>query len=143
MRVKFVLFTLILASCLLSGIRAHCSLDTMKAFAMEACERLFQRDEGRERRSIDYGDHHANKVSHEKMHKGQHYVGRSSYPHGGYLKVSEQHFHRLIGMDVLPRYKPRKQHQLKKLRPKRNSSAKNYSNISYCCYHQCNDDFFC
>lgn len=60
---QFMLVALILASCLLSETRAYCSLDKMRAFAMEACERLFQQDEPRERRSIGYNEHHKNKLS--------------------------------------------------------------------------------
>ncbi|TDG44351.1 hypothetical protein AWZ03_009241 [Drosophila navojoa] len=142
MHVKLMLFALILGSCLLSETRAYCSLDKMKAFAMEACERLFQKDEPRERRSIDSSWHHKNKLSHGKMDKKTpHGVKRSSFPTGGYLKVSSDHYHRLIHLDVLPRYKPLKHNQDK--RHKRDSSDKRYNNISYCCFNRCNEDFFC
>lgn len=49
---RLTLLGLILACCLLSEAQGHCSLEKMKTFAREACERLFQQDEGREKRSI-------------------------------------------------------------------------------------------
>ncbi|EDV95886.1 uncharacterized protein LOC6558306 [Drosophila grimshawi] len=140
---RCLLLAVILGCCLVNESQAYCSLDEMKTFAMEACERLFLQDEGRERRSIDYSGHHENKLAHDKMHKDQHYIGRSNYPRGGYLKVSREHYHRLMRLDVMPRYKPRKQHQDKKMRFRRDSSSKSYNNISYCCYHHCNEEFFC
>ncbi|XP_023164736.2 uncharacterized protein LOC111595310 [Drosophila hydei] len=142
MHAKFMLVALILASCLLSETRAYCSLDKMRAFAMEACERLFQQDEPRERRSIGYNEHHKNKLSPGKMDKRTpHGIRRSTYPDGGYLMVSSAHYHRLIHLDILPRYKPHKHRQDK--RHKRDSSYGGRNNISYCCINRCNEDFFC
>lgn len=57
---RVTLLGLILACCLLSEAQGHCSLEKMKTFAREACERLFQQDEGREKRSIGYGHNDIN-----------------------------------------------------------------------------------
>jgi len=49
--------------CLLDSSSGYCSLERMKKFAMEACEHLFQQDEGarRERRSVE-NHHHLNRL---------------------------------------------------------------------------------
>ncbi|KAH8366094.1 hypothetical protein KR093_008993 [Drosophila rubida] len=140
---QLTLLLVILASCLLSTCHGYCSLEKMKTFAREACERLFQQDEGRERRSIGYNHHrHANELSHAKSHKHEHFIGRSSFPKGGYLKVSKAHYNRLVNLDVKPRYKPRKHPEMKS-RFRRDNSIQAYKGISYCCYHQCDEEFFC
>ncbi|KAH8395350.1 hypothetical protein KR222_010542, partial [Zaprionus bogoriensis] len=141
---RCTLLVLILSCCLLSEAHGHCSLEKMKTFAREACERLFQQDEPREKRSIDNAQNHINTyVTHEKVHKNQHFIGRSTYPKGGYLKVSTQHYHRLMNLDVMPRYKPTKPNKGTKMRFKRDHSGKHYNNISYCCFHLCDEEFFC
>lgn len=68
---------------------------------------------------------------------------RSTYPKGGYLKVNKKHYHRLMNLDVMPRYKPKMHGD--KMRIKRDHSGKNYeyNNISYCCFHLCDEEFFC
>ncbi|KAM8710736.1 hypothetical protein ACLKA7_017372 [Drosophila subpalustris] len=157
MRIKFnvcrlTLLVLILGCCLLQETHGYCSLEKMKTFAREACERLFQQDEGRERRSLDYNHrhhhhhhhHNANELSPGKSHKNEHFIGRSSFPKGGYLKVSKTHYHQLMSLDVRPRYKPRKNSlDSMKYRYKRDNSNKIYKNISYCCYNDCDEEFFC
>lgn len=74
-----------------------------------------------------------------------HYVRRSIYPHGGYLKMSGDHYAKLSNLDVSPRYKAKKlkhlQQKEKKVRYARDTSYSN--NISYCCYNRCDEDFFC
>lgn len=79
----------------------------------------------------------------DKLHKNHHCVVRSTYPKGGYLKVNKRHYHRLMNLDVMPRYKPKMHGD--KMRIKRDHSGKNYeyNNISYCCFHLCDEEFFC
>ncbi|XP_017840779.1 uncharacterized protein LOC108598596 [Drosophila busckii] len=144
MNAKWTLLALILCCCLLSEAQSYCSLDKMKKFAMEACEHLFQRDESRAKRSVDYSQAHMNRLSYGKLHNKHHhhYIAKSTYPNGGYLKVTREHFNRLLELDVWPRYKPKKPHHDKK-REKREHPSSDYSNISYCCYSECNEEFFC
>lgn len=78
-----------------------------------------------------------------KIHDKHHYISRSNYPPGGYLKVSQEHFHQLSELDVFPRYKPRKPHHDKKQRYKRDHASSSYNNIPYCCFNQCEEEFFC
>ncbi|KAH8319400.1 hypothetical protein KR067_007259, partial [Drosophila pandora] len=132
--------------CLLgSSTGSYCSLERMKKYAMEACEHLFMQDEAarRDRRSIDYPHHHMNRLGYGKIHDKHHYISRSNYPPGGYLKVSQEHFHQLSELDVFPRYKPRKPHHDKKQRYKRDHASSSYNNIPYCCFNQCEEEFFC
>ncbi|EDV52001.2 uncharacterized protein LOC6543904 [Drosophila erecta] len=138
---------LVLGVCCLMGSSSgsFCSLERMKKFAMEACEHLFQADEGarRDRRSIEYAHHHLNRVGSGKSVHKHHYISRSSYPMGGYLKVTRDHFNRLSELDIFPRYKPIKPHHEKKNRFKRDHSNRSYNNIPYCCLNQCEEEFFC
>ncbi|XP_075163424.1 insulin-like peptide 8 [Haematobia irritans] len=123
---------------------SYCSLDRMKKLAMEACEHLFETFDMRERRSINHG-HNVNSADNSESEKFYHYVRRSTYPQGGYLKMGLNHYRRLSQLDISPRYKAKKLSQLhhdEKFRFKRNEES--YSNsISYCCYHKCDEDFFC
>ncbi|XP_036671805.1 uncharacterized protein Ilp8 [Drosophila suzukii] len=130
--------------CLLDSSSGYCSLERMKKFAMEACEHLFQQDEGarRERRSVE-NHHHLNRLGHGKTHNKHHHIRRSSYPMGGYLKVTLEHFNRLSEMEIFPRYKPNNPHHEKKQRFKRDHSSRSYNNIPYCCFNQCEEEFFC
>uniref|UniRef100_A0A1I8PZ55 Insulin-like domain-containing protein n=1 Tax=Stomoxys calcitrans TaxID=35570 RepID=A0A1I8PZ55_STOCA len=126
------------------GNATYCSLDRMKKLAMEACEHLFETFDVRERRSIDH-EHGVNSVETSARERFYHYVRRSSYPQGGYLKMGLNHYRKLSQLDISPRYKAKKLSQLQqeeKMRFKRNEES--YSNsISYCCYHKCDEDFFC
>ncbi|XP_017028519.1 uncharacterized protein Ilp8 [Drosophila kikkawai] len=128
-----------------SASSSYCSLERMKKFAMEACEHLFQQDESarRDRRSIEYSHHHLNRLGYGKAYDKHHYLIRSSFPMGGYLKVNREHFHRLSELDVVPRYKPKKLHHEKKQRFKRDHSSSSYNNIPYCCFNVCEEEFFC
>ncbi|XP_073840312.1 insulin-like peptide 8 isoform X2 [Musca autumnalis] len=125
------------------GAANYCSLDRMKKLAMEACEHLFEAYDVRERRSIA-NEHTLNNADSES-NKAYHYVRRSNYPQGGYLKVGLNHYRKLSKLDIIPRYKAKKVWQLhhdEKLRFKRNEES--YSNsISYCCFNKCDEDFFC
>ncbi|BFF99295.1 uncharacterized protein DMAD_07233 [Drosophila madeirensis] len=123
----------------------YCSLEKMKKFAMEACEHLFQQDEAgrRDKRSIEYSHHHLNRLGYGKLSDKHHFLSRSSYPTGGYLKVNREHFRRLSDLDVVPRYKPKKVHHDKKGRFKRDHSSTSYNNIPYCCFNHCDEEFFC
>ncbi|XP_067644326.1 uncharacterized protein Ilp8 isoform X2 [Eurosta solidaginis] len=117
----------------------------MKKFAMEACEHLFMQDEGRARRSLPMEYEYNNNMQHNeypKFNDKHHYVSRSLYPRGGYLKVGQEHFEILSHIDVIPRYKPKKLHHDKKVRYKREHPL-SYNNIPYCCYNKCEEDFFC
>lgn len=75
-------------------------------------------------------------------------ISRGNYPFGGYLKVGQEHYNRLSLLDVSPRYKAKKFNHImheKKMRSKREENNFHYfsNNISYCCYHKCEEDFFC
>ncbi|CAD7006671.1 uncharacterized protein LOC101461861 [Ceratitis capitata] len=122
---------------------AYCSLERMKKFAMEACEHLFMQDEGREKRSLPmpYEHNYLHHNEYPKHNDKSHFISRSSFPRGGYLKVGQEHFQILSKVDVFPRYKPKKHHD-KKERYKR-EHALSYNNIPYCCYNKCEEDFFC
>ncbi|XP_005183237.1 uncharacterized protein LOC101897048 [Musca domestica] len=125
------------------GSANYCSLDRMKKLAMEACEHLFEAYDVRERRSIDHG-HMDNNAEYEPTSSFR-YVRRSSYPQGGYLKVGIDHYRKLSTLDINPRYKAKKVWQMQhgeKLRFKRNEDSYG-SSISYCCFHKCDEDFFC
>ncbi|EDW79406.1 uncharacterized protein Dwil_GK20431 [Drosophila willistoni] len=142
---RSVLLALI-AACLLQEAHSYCSLEKMKKFAMEACEHLFQQDEAsRGKRSVDYKPHHLNRLGFGKLHDKHHYISRGNFPNGGYLKVNREHYHILSELDIIPRYKPRKFHHEKKEREryKRDHSASSYNNIPYCCFNQCDEEFFC
>lgn len=78
-----------------------------------------------------------------KAYDKHHFLMRSSFPLGGYLKVNREHFHRLSELDVVPRYKPKKVHHEKKQRFKRDHSSSSYNNIPYCCFNTCEEEFFC
>lgn len=91
------------------------------------------------------------------------HICRSIYPPGGYLKVSFEHYQKLIRLDVFPKYKAKQTLQReKKRRHKRddntyyngnndnnnnnNDNSNNNNNIDsiiYCCYHKCDEEFFC
>ncbi|XP_030386097.1 uncharacterized protein LOC115632941 [Scaptodrosophila lebanonensis] len=139
---RWALLALVICS-MLGGARGFCSLEKMKKFAMEACEHLFQQDEGREKRSIEYNHHQINRLGHGKLFNKHHYIHRSIYPEGGYLKVNKDHYRRLSELDVVPRYKPKKLHHEKKERFKRDHSTSSYNNIPYCCFNHCEENFFC
>ncbi|EDW33090.1 GL16065 [Drosophila persimilis] len=150
MNAKFNLcrWTLLVISvfCLLKeSSGSFCSMEKMKTVAMEACEHLFQQDEAarRDKRSIEYSHHHLNRLGYGKLHDKHHYITRSNYPMGGYLKVNRDHYRRLSELDVVPRYKPKKIHHEKKERFKRDHASSSYNNISYCCLNSCNEEFFC
>ncbi|XP_054735477.1 uncharacterized protein LOC129242704 [Anastrepha obliqua] len=140
---RIFIFT-ILACGFVAKVNAYCSLEKMKKFAMEACEHLFMQDEAREKRSLPMPYEH-NFIHHNeypKLNDKRHYISRSLYPRGGYLKVGQEHYQILSQIDVVPRYKPKKLHHEKKDRYKREHAA-SYNNIPYCCYNKCEEDFFC
>lgn len=126
---------------------AYCSLERMKKFAIEACEHLFIQEDAREKRSIDNRHNILYNNGFAPVYKKKHLIARSIYPHGGYLKVNGEHFHRLSKIDVVPKYK--KSHMDKHERFKRahfvaqRFDDERYDNISYCCYNKCEEDFFC
>ncbi|XP_011201638.2 uncharacterized protein LOC105225032 isoform X1 [Bactrocera dorsalis] len=140
---RLLLPTLLICGALAKS-HAYCSLEKMKMFAMEACEHLFQQDEGREKRSLalPYEHNYIHHNEYPKLNDKRHFISRSLYPHGGYLKVGQEHFKILSKVDVFPRYKPKKLHHDKKERYKR-EHALSYNNIPYCCYNKCEEDFFC
>jgi len=87
--------------------------------------------------------HFSPTISDGKTHNKHHHIRRSSYPMGGYLKVTLEHFNRLSEMEIFPRYKPNNPHHEKKQRFKRDHSSRSYNNIPYCCFNQCEEEFFC
>lgn len=127
---------------------AFCSLEKMKLFAAEACEHLFDEDEQltvRHKREFHHRSKINNIIDYKYPHKKHHTVAvrRSSYPRGGYLKVSHSHFEHLSSLNIYPMYKShllnKKHHE--EDRPKRDTSTS--IGLSYCCYNKCDADFFC
>uniref|UniRef100_A0A1A9W382 Uncharacterized protein n=1 Tax=Glossina brevipalpis TaxID=37001 RepID=A0A1A9W382_9MUSC len=162
---KFVLLLSITQSLLMTFTTAtYCSLDRMKMFAMEACEHLleFEDLQARETRSVFHGlkknERNGNFVSARYRGDNRNYIRRSIYPQGGYLKVSFEHFQKLSRLDVFPKYKAKQNshHEIKRRHKrddnnynignndnKNNNSNNNNNNITYCCYHTCDEEFFC
>ncbi|XP_037939365.1 uncharacterized protein LOC119672898 [Teleopsis dalmanni] len=143
---RILLFVGFVCCSFVTETEAHCSLDDMRRYAMEACEHLFLLDEGaRDKRSLKINDH-MNLIDDELeypkyYYDKRHYISRSIYPKGGYLKVGREHFHKLSLANVVPKYKPKKIHD-RNHRFKREHSH-SYNNIPYCCYNRCEEDFFC
>uniref|UniRef100_A0A1A9Z2P2 Uncharacterized protein n=1 Tax=Glossina pallidipes TaxID=7398 RepID=A0A1A9Z2P2_GLOPL len=168
--IKFVLLLSIIQGLVTTfGTATYCSLDSMRMFAMQACEHLFEFEDSptRETRSLFHGhnQHMKNENYDTSRYRSdnRNHICRSIYPPGGYLKVSFEHYQKLTRLDVFPKYKAKQTLQReKKRRHKRddntyyngnndnnnnnNDNSNNNNNIEsiiYCCYHKCDEEFFC
>lgn len=96
-----------------------CSLEQMKHFAVESCEILFNKNQ--KRNAID---ENTTKTSYKMFFKPY-------YPKGGYL--------------IVHNFRNRPENLLLKRSQDNMLSKRSQNNdkIIYCCYHECDENFFC